>query len=131
MGKAAKRQIQLYPENTVHSIKRFIGRRFKEAQSDFRMVNYTIERELNGDCSVRVEGRRSFPLMPHFFGLPYIDVRVSFNSFIPADLEDGLAGNSVFIPKTVNNPLHKQLFSLSLRAQCNSHPIESYNLAFQ
>ena len=34
---------------------------------------------------------RSFPLMLHFFGLPYIDVRVSFNSFIPADLEEGLA----------------------------------------
>jgi hypothetical protein len=38
---------------------------------------------------------RSFPLMPHFMGLPYIDVRISFNSFIPADLEDGLAGRLV------------------------------------
>lgn len=34
---------------------------------------------------------RSFPLMPHFFGVPYIDVRLSFNSFIPADLDEGLA----------------------------------------
>jgi len=33
--------------------------------------------------------------MPHFFGLPYIDVRLSFNSFIPADLDDGLAGRLV------------------------------------
>jgi len=38
---------------------------------------------------------RSFPLMPHFFGLPYIDVRLSFNSFIPADLNEGLAGRLV------------------------------------
>jgi len=38
---------------------------------------------------------RSFPLMPHFFGLPYIDVRLSFNSFIPADLDDRLAGRLV------------------------------------
>ncbi|MDG2140285.1 MAG: PEP-utilizing enzyme [Gammaproteobacteria bacterium] len=38
---------------------------------------------------------RSFPLMPHFFGLPYIDVRLSFNSFIPVDLEEGLAGKLV------------------------------------
>ncbi|NJB66723.1 phosphohistidine swiveling domain-containing protein [Desulfobaculum xiamenense] len=38
---------------------------------------------------------RSFPLMPHFFGLPYIDVRVSFNSFVPADLDDGIAGRLV------------------------------------
>ena len=38
---------------------------------------------------------RSFPLMPHFFGLPYIDVRLSFNSFVPADLDEGLAGRLV------------------------------------
>ena len=34
---------------------------------------------------------RSFPLLISFAGLPYIDVRVSFNSFIPADLPDELA----------------------------------------
>ena len=34
---------------------------------------------------------RSFPLMPSFFGLPYIDVRLSFNSFIPSTLEESLA----------------------------------------
>lgn len=34
---------------------------------------------------------RSFPLMVSFEGLPYIDVRVSFNSFIPADIEAPLA----------------------------------------
>lgn len=34
---------------------------------------------------------RSFPLLIHFQGLPYIDVRVSFNSFITSDLEDALA----------------------------------------
>ena len=33
--------------------------------------------------------------MPHFFGLPYIDVRLSFNSFIPSDLDEGLAGRLV------------------------------------
>lgn len=38
---------------------------------------------------------RSHPLMPHFFGLPYIDVRVSFNSFIPDDLDEELAGRLV------------------------------------
>ena len=38
---------------------------------------------------------RSSPLMLHFFGLPYIDVRVSFNSFVPADLDEGLAARLV------------------------------------
>lgn len=34
---------------------------------------------------------RSFPLMVDFCGLPYIDVRVSFNSFIPAELEEAIS----------------------------------------
>ena len=34
---------------------------------------------------------RSFPLMVDFCGLPYIDVRVSFNSFIPAELEEDMS----------------------------------------
>ncbi len=38
---------------------------------------------------------RSFPLMPSFMGLPYIDVRLSFNSFIPSDLEEGIANTLV------------------------------------
>jgi phosphohistidine swiveling domain-containing protein len=38
---------------------------------------------------------RSFPLLVSFHGLPYIDVRVSFNSFIPRDLPDDLAARLV------------------------------------
>ena len=57
VGKAAKRQIQLYPENTIHSIKRFIGRRYQESVPDFRLVNYIIERAPDDDCIVRVDGR--------------------------------------------------------------------------
>lgn len=55
---------------------------------------------------------RSFPLMPHFFGLPYIDVRLSFNSFIPADLEPGLAGRLVdhYIDRLLAEPtLHDKV----------------------
>jgi phosphohistidine swiveling domain-containing protein len=38
---------------------------------------------------------RSFPLLVSFHGLPYIDVRVSFNSFVPRDVPDDLAGRLV------------------------------------
>ena len=38
---------------------------------------------------------RSFPLMVDFGGLPYIDVRVSFNSFVPAGLEEELSDKLV------------------------------------
>lgn len=55
---------------------------------------------------------RSFPLMPHFFGQPYIDVRLSFNSFIPANLKNELAGRLVdyYIDKLLSEPtLHDKV----------------------
>ncbi|MGE3341973.1 MAG: PEP-utilizing enzyme [Vicinamibacterales bacterium] len=55
---------------------------------------------------------RSFPLMPHFCGLPYIDVRLSFNSFVPADLDEGLASRLVdhYIERLLAEPkLHDKV----------------------
>jgi glutamine kinase len=55
---------------------------------------------------------RSSPLMLHFFGLPYIDVRVSFNSFIPGDLEERIAKRLVdhYIDRLLAEPtLHDKV----------------------
>ena len=55
---------------------------------------------------------RSFPLMIDLFGLPYIDVRVSFNSFIPKSLNDGLAEKlaNYYLETLRNNPhLHDKV----------------------
>lgn len=55
---------------------------------------------------------RSFPLLLSFHGLPYIDVRVSFNSFVPADLDDRLADQlvNVYLDQLVNAPsLHDKV----------------------
>lgn len=50
---------------------------------------------------------RSFPLLLSLHGLPYIDVRVSFNSFIPADIPDGLADQLVdwYVDRLVAAPV--------------------------
>ena len=55
---------------------------------------------------------RSFPLLVHFLGLPYIDVRVSFNSFIPQQLNEHIATKLVdyYISKLIDNPqLHDKI----------------------
>ena len=55
---------------------------------------------------------RSFPLLVSFYGLPYIDVRVSFNSFIPHDLPAELAGRLVnyYINRLLGEPhLHDKV----------------------
>jgi phosphohistidine swiveling domain-containing protein len=55
---------------------------------------------------------RSFPLLVSFHGLPYIDVRVSFNSFIPRDVPEELAGRLVnyYIDRLLAEPqLHDKV----------------------
>lgn len=55
---------------------------------------------------------RSCPLLVHFNGLPYIDVRVSFNSFVPAGIDDNLADRLVnyYIDRLLESPhLHDKI----------------------
>lgn len=55
---------------------------------------------------------RSHRLMPNFFGLPYIDVRVSFNSFVPELLDDSVGNRLVdyYIDKLIKRPnLHDKV----------------------
>ncbi len=55
---------------------------------------------------------RSFPLLVSFHGLPYIDVRVSFNSFVPRDVPDDLAERLVnyYIDRLLSEPhLHDKV----------------------
>jgi len=54
VGQVAKRQSVTNPQNTVYSIKRFMGRRFEEVSDEMKMVPYKVERAENGDCRVNV-----------------------------------------------------------------------------
>src|SRR5262245_7116415 len=62
VGQVAKRQAVTNPENTVFSIKRFMGRRFDEVSEEMKMVPYRVLTE--GDrVAVQIEGQ-SKPLTP-------------------------------------------------------------------
>ncbi|PID42471.1 MAG: phosphoenolpyruvate synthase [Proteobacteria bacterium] len=63
---------------------------------------------------------RSFPLLIDYFGLPYIDVRVSFNSFIPAGLSDSLAEKLVdyYIEKLMGEPRHHDKVEFEIVHSC-------------
>jgi molecular chaperone DnaK len=60
VGASAKRQAVTNPENTLHAIKRLIGRRFKdkEVQKDIDLVPYKIIEADNGDAWVEVSGKK-------------------------------------------------------------------------
>jgi len=61
VGTAAKRQAVTNPENTVFSIKRFMGRRFTEVGQEERSVPFTVSAGANGDCQVQAGGQTFRP----------------------------------------------------------------------
>ena len=61
VGQVAKRQAITNPENTVYSIKRFMGRRHDEVQNEIKMVPYKVVRASNGDARVEVMGKQYSP----------------------------------------------------------------------
>jgi len=61
VGQVAKRQAVTNPENTVFSIKRFMGRRHDEVSEEMKMVPYTVVEAENGDARVEIKGRTHSP----------------------------------------------------------------------
>src|SRR5262247_4557143 len=49
VGQVAKRQAVTNPENTIFSIKRFMGRRYSEVAQEMKMVPYAVAAAANGD----------------------------------------------------------------------------------
>jgi molecular chaperone DnaK len=54
VGQVAKRQAVTNPENTIFSIKRFMGRRHSEVNEEMRMVPYAVVSASNGDVRVKI-----------------------------------------------------------------------------
>ena len=61
VGQVAKRQAVTNPENTIFSIKRFMGRRFGEVTEEMGMVPYDVVRAQNGDARVKARGKEFAP----------------------------------------------------------------------
>jgi molecular chaperone DnaK len=61
VGQVAKRQAITNPENTVYSIKRFMGRRLGEVQSEIKIVPYKVVSGPNGDARVAAMGKEYSP----------------------------------------------------------------------
>ena len=61
VGQVAKRQAVTNPENTVFSIKRFMGRKFDEVNEEMKMVPYQVVRASNGDVRILANGKEYPP----------------------------------------------------------------------
>ncbi|HEX5109711.1 MAG TPA: molecular chaperone DnaK [Vicinamibacterales bacterium] len=61
VGQVAKRQAVTNPENTVFSIKRFMGRKYSEVSQEAARVPYSVVKTANGDAWVEVRGKKHSP----------------------------------------------------------------------
>ncbi len=61
VGQVAKRQAITNPENTIFSIKRFMGRKFNELGDDTSRVPYELKSDKDGDVAVNIEGKEYSP----------------------------------------------------------------------
>ena len=61
VGTLAKRQAVINPEQTVYSIKRFMGRRYSETLDEHKRVPFHVVEAANGDAWVDVDGKRLSP----------------------------------------------------------------------
>src|SRR5450432_3490932 len=61
VGQVAKRQSITNPENTIFSIKRFMGRRSDEVTEEQKMVPYRVIPGENGDARVEIQGKKNSP----------------------------------------------------------------------
>ncbi|HUU37216.1 MAG TPA: molecular chaperone DnaK [Candidatus Desulfaltia sp.] len=61
VGQVAKRQRVTNPENTIYSIKRFMGRRYSEVSQEIKQVPFKVTQESNGDVRVEALGKRYAP----------------------------------------------------------------------
>ncbi len=61
VGQVAKRQAVTNPENTVFSIKRFMGRRYDEVLEEIKLVPYKVVKALNGDVRIDIRGKQYSP----------------------------------------------------------------------
>jgi len=88
VGQVAKRQAVTNPENTVFSIKRFMGRKHAEVAQETARVPYRIQMADNGDAWVEVRGKKYSP--PEISAMILQKLRDAAKDHLGADVTDAV-----------------------------------------
>jgi molecular chaperone DnaK len=88
VGQVAKRQAVTNPENTVFSIKRFMGRQHAEVAQETARVPYRVQKADNGDAWVEVRGKKYSP--PEISAMILQKLRDAAKDHLGADVTDAV-----------------------------------------
>ncbi len=80
VGQVAKRQAITNPENTVFSIKRFMGRRFDEVNEEMKMVPYKVVKSDSGDARISISGGTQSP--PEISAMILVKLKEAAESYL-------------------------------------------------
>jgi molecular chaperone DnaK len=88
VGAPARRQQVTNPENTIFSIKRFMGRKWDEVSEEMTIVPYAVEKGENGDARVTVTGKQYAP--PEISAMTLQKLRADAEAFLGEPVTDAV-----------------------------------------
>ena len=97
VGAPARRQQVTNPENTIFSIKRFVGRKWDEVSEEMTIVPYTVEKSPNGDALVKVDDKSYSP--PEISAMILQKLKADAEAYLGETVSDAV----VTVPAYFNN----------------------------
>jgi len=97
VGAPAKRQQVTNPENTISSIKRFMGRKYEEVSDEMKIVPYQVVQGPNGDVRVEADGKEYAP--PEISAMILQKLKADAESYLGEKVEDAV----ITVPAYFNN----------------------------
>jgi len=97
VGPPAKRQQVTNPQNTVFSIKRFMGRKYEEVSEEMKIVPYEVVQGENGDVRVRAEGTEYAP--PEISAMILQKLKTDAEAYLGESVSDAV----ITVPAYFNN----------------------------
>jgi molecular chaperone DnaK len=97
VGAPARRQQVTNPENTIFSIKRFMGRKWDEVSEEMTIVPYTVEKGPNGDALVKVDDKSYSP--PEISAMILQKLKADAEAYLGEPVSDAV----VTVPAYFNN----------------------------
>jgi molecular chaperone DnaK len=97
VGAPARRQQVTNPQNTIFSIKRFMGRKFEEVSEEMKIVPYEVDKGPNGDVRVQAEGKEYAP--PEISAMILQKLKADAEAYLGETVSDAV----ITVPAYFNN----------------------------